>query len=181
MNDMSAEDYPPGVGLEVSPVAQHDPPGLVRNVESRPHVLIHEMTDMFPGESVLHHGVTGTVDETAALEQPLPLESHAAISQEPSAPPIPDTFPALESNDAIVARLSSSDERHAPNRARFVCYKLSNPWLALLIAGASALITVPGVVLGVLMRQVLMGIALSGAITTVVAEAIISLKAVQRR
>lgn len=60
-----------------------------------------------------------------------------------------------------------ADGEHSPNIAILIRSKLTSTRIYILLVGTFSLILVPGVVLGVLSGQVVLGIALSSAIATV--------------
>lgn len=82
--------------------------------------------------------------------------------------PIPDIHPDLESAGSAVPDQEMVDDEQVAHGALLRRSKLTILGAAVLLVAVLALIVTPGVVLGLLMQQAMMGIALSGAITTVI-------------
>lgn len=75
---------------------------------------------------------------------------------------------ALQSAGSGLLGQQTVDGGQRSNSTLILRPKLHKTWAAMLILGGLSSIVVPGVVLGLLMKQVLMGIALSGVIATVI-------------
>ncbi|KAK2615961.1 hypothetical protein N8I77_002682 [Diaporthe amygdali] len=85
-----------------------------------------------------------------------------------SEPHLHDTRPVSETSVSGVPHPEATDVEQGPNRADPIRSKLTRTWLAALSIGALLLIAVPGVVVGVLTKQVAAGVGLSSVITEVI-------------
>lgn len=75
--------------------------------------------------------------------------------------PLNDNPWAEEVTDAVVASPAAAHGKRGPSRAAVIRTKL----VRALVGGVVSLIMLPGIILGVLMKQTMAGIALSSAIT----------------
>lgn len=102
------------------------------------------------------------------------VESHPVNGQEVNTnnqelvgllePPLNDNPWAEEVTHAVVASPASADGERGPSRAIVIHAKL----VKALVGGVVSLIVLPGIILGVLLKQVMAGSALSSAITALV-------------
>lgn len=74
--------------------------------------------------------------------------------------------PQQASSSPAVPRRKATGGQQGPNRAR-IQFKLSSARMTVLVVGVLAFIVVPGLVLGVVTKDMAVGIALSAAIATV--------------
>ncbi|KAH8772915.1 hypothetical protein F5883DRAFT_663608 [Diaporthe sp. PMI_573] len=118
-------------------------------------------------------GYIATLEERNGLEfRPVTEQDYAANYLQLLDPPVPP-FPNDPASAAICDvpvedRPPSASEERGFEEEVFLRPKLTKAIISVLAVVVLSLIVVPGVVLGVLMEQVQMGIALSGAVATVV-------------
>ncbi|KAI7788184.1 hypothetical protein LA080_012249 [Diaporthe eres] len=159
---MPSEDTAPGLGRTLCVVFQHGGAISLTSIRLRPDVPVDEMTTVLLGEYPVE------------LEaQPVQGQQAAITIQDPMRPLGP---PLRSNNNSFASEADSSGEAHQPladddlgsSRELLIRSKPTKKRIAVLIVAALSLVVVPGLVLGVATKQIPWGIALSGAIATVV-------------